>query len=117
MFRDLDHGKLPDKNRLRGWFRAALTKKLAVISLPPAFWVNDSKRNPDAHHLLWASVLLQDLEGFRTVQTIMATEHNELHLEQSVDDWIADGLDDLLQMVSGSEIQDEIKSDIQFLTQ
>jgi len=116
MFCDLDQGQFPDKNRLRGWFRAALTKKLAIISLPPAFWENDPKRNPDSQDLLWATVFLQDMDGFHAVRTIMETEKDERHIDQSVDERIKDGLVRLLQVVSGTEIENEVKNSIQFLT-
>ncbi len=115
MVHHLSRGELPDENRLRGWFRAALTKKLAVVSLPAAFWENDPKRNPDSLRLLWASVLLHDLDGFRTVQAIMATEKIEQHLDQSVDNRIKDGLDSLVYMVSGSGVENEINAGIVFL--
>ena len=115
MIRALRRGELPNEKRLHGWFRAALTKKLAIVSLPPAFWENDPKRNPDSLRLLWATVLLKDLEGFRTVQTIMATEKNEQHLDQSVENRIENGFNSLLKMVSVPEIQDEIKAGIAFL--
>ncbi len=68
-------GGQPDPVRLRHWFRAALTKKLAVVRMPPAFWVRDPKINPRADHLLWAALLLDDREGVELAASIIAVEH------------------------------------------
>ncbi len=105
----LSRGQLPDKARLRGWFQAALTKKLAVITLPPAFWESDPKRNPDAVHLLWAAVLLDDLEGYKTVQTIMMVEKVEQHRHNSVPSRIEKGIKNLLMLVSSEEIRKSLE--------
>lgn len=115
MIRSLERGELPNEQALRGWFRMALTKKLAIISLPPAFWENDPKRNPDSRYLLWAAVLLQDIEGYRTTQSIMDAEREELNQSLSVDDRIKDGFSCLQQLVSGSPVDDQVKAGITFL--
>ncbi len=64
----------PDPARLRQRFRLALTKKLAVVRLPPAFWVQDPKINPRADHLFWAALLLDDREGLDLVSSVIAVE-------------------------------------------
>lgn len=96
---------MPDAKRLRGWFQAALTKKLAVVSQPPAFWENDPKRNPDAVRLLWAAIILDDLEGYRTVQSIMAVEKSERHLRDSILSRMEEGIEKLLTLASSAEMR------------
>ncbi|GEM_PF-1129022 len=73
----LARGEEPDPVRLRQRFRIALTKKLAVVRLPPAFWVRDPKINPRADHLLWAALLLGDREGVALVSSVLALELTE----------------------------------------
>ncbi len=70
----LARGGQPDPVRLRQWFRVALTKKMAVVRLPPAFWMQDPKINPRVDHLLWAALLLDDREGVEMVSAIIAVE-------------------------------------------
>ncbi|MCF8055905.1 MAG: hypothetical protein K9K37_04600 [Desulfocapsa sp.] len=81
-------GNLPDSAPLRGRFRAALTKKLALVSQPPTYWESDPKRNPDTEHLLWAVLLLHDLDLFEVVKGIILMEQAEregLTAEQFLD--------------------------------
>lgn len=100
---------MPDAKRLRGWFGAALTKKLAVISLPPAFWENDPKRNPDVIRLLWAAIILDDLEGYKTVQSIMAVEKEEQHLRDSIPSRTEEGIERLLFLASSAEMRNRLQ--------
>lgn len=115
MVRDLSCGELPDEQRLRGWFRAALTKKLAIVSLPPAFWENDPKRNPDTIRLLWAATLLKDLDGCRCIQIVMATEKDEQGLEKSVEKRIEDGLNSLLELGATAGIREFLQERVHFI--
>ncbi len=103
---------MPDENRLRGWFGAALTKKLAVVSLPPAFWENDPKRNPDATRLLWAALLLDNVDGYLTVRTIMATEKEERHQVESVDSLVESGINSLFAFIPEQEFRVQIQNRI-----
>ncbi len=77
MVDDIRRGKLPDTVPLRGRFRAALTKKLALVSQPPTYWENDPKRNPNTEHLLWAVLLLHDPDLFEVVKGIILMEQAE----------------------------------------
>lgn len=78
MFTDMTaligQGKLPDRSLLAKKFHAALTKKFAVVGLPPAFRMTDPKINPRADHLLWAAILLEDREGYDLVVSLIAAE-------------------------------------------
>ena len=75
-----------DVDQLKKRFDLAMTKKLAVIKLPPAFWMQDPKINPCADHLLWAALLLDDRERAALALSAMAVEHEERQKKKSVHD-------------------------------
>jgi hypothetical protein len=64
-----------DPDRLGRLFDLAMTKKLAVIKLPPPFWMADSKINPRADHLYWTALLLGDTERAALAVSALAVEH------------------------------------------
>ncbi len=72
-----------DLDQLKKRFDPAMTKKLAVIKLPPSFWMQDPKINPRADHLLWAALLLDDPERAALAFSAMAVEHEERKKKQS----------------------------------
>jgi hypothetical protein len=77
MVSDLRNGILPANNLLRKRFDAAMVKKLGVIRTPYSFWPADRKINPPAKELLWAAILLDDLENFRVVEAVITSELEE----------------------------------------
>ncbi len=101
MMAELARGEEPDPDRLRGRFRAALTKKLAVVRLPPCFWMNDPKINPRSDHLLWAALLLDDRQGVELVASAIAVELAERGGGEPVDlgQRLRTLADELLRMV------------------
>jgi len=74
MIEDLRRGKLPDQALLARRFAAAVTKKMAVVALPPALWPGDPKINPPADQLYWAALVLEDAAGRETAVAILAAE-------------------------------------------
>ena len=64
-----------DPDRLERLFDLAMTKKLAVIKLPPSFWMADPKINPRADHLYWTALLLGDTERAALAVSALAVEH------------------------------------------
>ncbi len=94
-----------DLDQLRKRFDPAMTKKLAVIKLPPSFWMQDPKINPRADHLLWAALLLDDPDRAALAFSAMAVEHEERQRKQAADDapGLAEALEaavhDLLQLI------------------
>ncbi len=61
-----------------------MTKKLAVIKLPPSFWMQDPKINPRADHLFWAALLLDDRQRAGLALSAMAVEYEERYREKTV---------------------------------
>ncbi|MGW8161595.1 MAG: hypothetical protein ACWGN1_05050 [Desulfobulbales bacterium] len=74
MISELNRGTLPENDLLRKRFDFALTKKMAIVKLPPAFWTKDPKINPRSDHLFWASLLLMDRERIELALNIIAAE-------------------------------------------
>lgn len=97
MVRDIEQGILPDVGLLRGRCHAAVTKKLALVRLPPAYWERDPKRNPDTGHLLWAILLLQDPDLLEVVKGVILIEQAEGE-GLSAEDFITSSLDELLAL-------------------
>lgn len=74
IFTELEQGKPVNHDLLQRRFDLAITKKFGVIKLPPAFWMQDSKINPRADHLLQAALLLGDRERYGLAVSALAVE-------------------------------------------
>ncbi len=59
----LKEGVLPPGPSLRRRLALALVKKAGILQQPRPCWSNDPKINPEARHLLWAAVILEDFEA------------------------------------------------------
>ncbi len=94
MIEDLRNGKIPDPALLRGRCHAAVTKKLAFVRLPPTYWENDPKRNPESSHLFWAVLLLKDRDMLDIVKGIILMEQAERE-GLSLEEFAAQSLDTL----------------------
>ncbi len=97
MVEGLARGVLPDPSALRGRCHAAVTRKLAVISLPPTYWEADPKRNPNTMHLLWAVFLLHDEDLLEVMIGIVLMEQAERD-GLSAESFLQSSLDQLLQL-------------------
>lgn len=84
IFAALEQGKAPDLELLQRHFDLAMTKKLGVVKLPPAFWMQDSKINPRADHLLQAALLLGDRERCDLAVSVLALEISERKTDQTL---------------------------------
>lgn len=111
MIAGISQGILPDIGPLRGRCHAAITKKLAFIRLPPVYWETDPKRNPNSSHLLWAILLIQDMDMLNTLQGIVLMEQTERQglsweefREQSLDDLFALAPDSRFRKVLSQQI-------------
>ncbi|MBU0480521.1 MAG: hypothetical protein KKG47_05415 [Proteobacteria bacterium] len=52
----------------------ALVKKAGVLQQPKACWSADPKINPSAVHMLWASVIIEDIDALATVVGMIGVE-------------------------------------------
>jgi len=77
MVSDLKLGILPEEYLLRKRFEAAIIKKMGVLRIPYSFWPTDTKINPPAKQLLWAAILLHDIENCKILEAIISTELEE----------------------------------------
>ena len=84
IFAALEQGKAPDLELLQRHFDLAMTKKIGVVKLPPAFWMQDSKINPRADHLLQAALLLGDRERCDLAVSVLALEISEQKTDQTL---------------------------------
>jgi len=109
MVDDIRQGKLPDTAPLRGRFRAALTKKLALVSQPPTYWESDPKRNPNTEHLLWAVLLLHDPDLFEVVKGIILMEQAERE-GLTAEEFLARALENLLNLAPDEQFQLVLKN-------
>ena len=98
-----------DLEQLKKRFDPAMTKKLAVIKLPPSFWMQDPKINPRADHLLWAALLLDDPDRAALAFSAMAVEHEEQRRKQpaaaaaGAGQALESAVRDLLQLIPGEK--------------
>jgi len=74
MVHELVSGRKPESGLLEKRFDAAMTKKLGIVKLPPAFWMRDPKINPRADHLFWASLLIGDRQRVDLAISVIAAE-------------------------------------------
>ena len=84
IFAALEQGEAPDFELLQRHFDLAMTKKLGVVKLPPAFWMQDSKINPRADHLLQVALLLGDRERCDVAVSVLAVETAEQKIDQTL---------------------------------
>lgn len=77
MLAELGQGCEPEPAALRSRLDMALTKKMGVLRLPPAFWPLDPKINPRTEHQLWAALLLGDRERIDQALALLATEKTQ----------------------------------------
>lgn len=96
MVEGLQQGVIPETGPLKGRCRAALSKKLAIVSQPPTYWIDDPKRNPVTEHLLWAILLTEDPDLLDIIIGIVIMEQEELegipverYIEQSLQNLLA----------------------------
>ncbi len=109
IFTALKQGETPDLKLLRRRFDLAMTKKLGVVKLPPAFWMQDSKINPRADHLLQVALLLGDLECCNMAVSVLAVEHQEHKNEQTLNQAVQQAATELIDMLSTTQ-KEQIKT-------
>lgn len=114
MVRDIEQGLLPDRRLLRGRCHAAVTKKLALVRLPPAYWERDPKRNPDTRHLLWAILLLHDPDLFEVIKGIILMEQAEGE-GLSAEEFFKNSLDGLLALAPDPHFKELLQGQVDWV--
>ena len=103
VFTALEQGKQIDYDLLARHFDLAMTKKLGVVKLPPAFWMQDTKINPRADHLLQVALLLGDRERCDLAVSVLAVETVERKEGVALDQIISRIVTDLLARVPSAK--------------
>ena len=113
MITSLRDNQLPSIPHLKGRLHIALIKKEAILSLPASFRVSDPKMNPTADHMLWAAIVIGDLELIEITVTILLTEGDG---QANHPDVIQASLDRLLAIPSAPNLIETLRSTIKPLT-
>lgn len=88
-----------------------MIKKEAVLALPPPFRVSDPKINPNAKHMIWAAILLEDSELFAITTSIFITELSSQHRQYTKQDHqqhIDNIISELPEVPQNSSIQKQV---------
>jgi len=118
---DLNRSKMPEPVNLKKRFDFALTKKMGVVRLPPAFWMQDSKINPRSDHLLWASLLLLDRGRIELAIAILEEELDEIACTKgcpsanSMEQMVEDAINKLLQQMPDREQRAKFREDLRMV--
>ena len=108
MVAELQRGVMPDPEPLKGRCRAALSKKLAIVSQPPTYWIDDPKRNPLTEHLLWAILLTGDPDLLDVIIGIVLMEQEELD-GMSVEAFMQQSISRLLALAPNEEFLKQLR--------
>jgi len=110
MVESLKLGVLPDINLLKGRCRAALSKKLAIVSQPPTYWIDDPKRNPLTEQLLWAILLTGDSDLLDIMIGIILMEQEELD-GMSVESFMQQSITHLLALAPNDSFLKQLRQE------
>ena len=99
----------------------AMTKKLGIVKLPPAFWMHDPKINPRSDHLFWAALFLKDRNRIDMALSVIAVELAETtsvkgnDCRQRVDDKARELVEELLEQFSDVGVRQELVLELRML--
>ncbi len=119
MITALRNNRLPEPDVLLTRFDFALTKKLGIVKLPPAFWMQDPKINPRSDHLFWAALLLKDKKRIDMVLSVIAVEQAEMNpvtgdeLQQRVCKVAGELVEELLEQLSDAGVRHHFEQEFQ----
>ena len=120
MLSTIRKNQIPNGDLLQKRFDFAMTKKLGVLNLPPAFWTQDPKINPPAKELFWAALLLRDKDRIDLALAALATElynnrsaSGETGFESKR--YAQQLVEDLLLLFTDSKIRDKFKGELSMI--
>ena len=121
MIHSLKQGTLPNMVELSQRFNIALVKKMGFLKQPYLFWPSDPKINPQALHLLWATVILGDKEKFELIAGVLVTEyletksHPDTDLGELQETLTSQALDELRAICSNNQLHQDIVEKINLI--
>ena len=117
----LQSNRLPDSGTLQKRFDFAMTKKLGILKLPPAYWMQDPKINPRTEDLFWASLLLKDRERIDLALFVMSAEQaassrgGREGYRLETDEHAQKLVEELLLQFSDIEIRNQLRQDLSII--
>ena len=118
MIAAVNNNVAPESISLQKRFDFALTKKLGIVKLPPAFWMQDPKINPRSDHLFWAALLLKDRNRIDMVLSVIAVELAEAislkgdKCRQRVENKAYELVEELLEQFSDVDVRQQFKQEL-----
>ena len=119
MIADIHDNVAPELILLQKRYDFALTKKLGIVKLPPAFWMQDSKINPRSDHLFWAALLLKDRNRVDMALSVLAVELTQaISLkedddQQRVENKACELVEKLLEQFTDVDVRQQLEQDLQ----
>ena len=118
MIAAVNNNEAPELVSLQKRFDFALTKKLGIVKLPPAFWMQDPKINPRSDHLFWAALLLKDRNRIDMALSVIAVELTEAislkgdECRQRVENKAYELVEELLEQFSDVDVRQQFKLEL-----
>lgn len=121
MIAAIHDNEAPEPLMLQKRYDFALTKKIGIVKLPPAFWMQDPKINPRSDHLFWAALLLKDRNRIDMALSVIAVELAEKtsakgdQYQQKVEDAARELVEELLAQFSNPDVRQQFEQELQIL--
>lgn len=112
---------VPEPHILQKRYDFAMTKKMGIVKLPPAFWMQDPKINPRSDHLFWAALLLKDRNRIDMALSVIAVELAETismkggDVRQSVDSRASALVEELLAQIADASMRHQLEQELNVL--
>jgi len=118
MIAAVNNNVAPEPISLQKRYDFALTKKLGIVKLPPAFWMQDPKINPRSDHLFWAALLLKDRNRIDMALAVISVELAEAislkgdGCRQSIENKACELVEELLEQFSDVDVRQQFKQEL-----
>ena len=121
MITEIHNKGAPEPYALQKRYDFAMTKKLGIVKLPPAFWMQDPKINPRSDHLFWAALILKDRNRIDIALSVIAVELAETtsmkegDCRQRVDKKARELVEELLEQFSDAAVRQQFIQELHVL--
>lgn len=116
------HNKgVPEPDTLQKRYDFAMTKKMGIVKLPSAFWMQDPKINPRSDHLFWAALLLKDRSRIDLALSVIALELAETismqggEVRENVDNRASALVKELLAQFADTSLRQQLEQELHVL--